>query len=73
MGFENYDLIWQELEAVMKRYGYQLGTLSMNTDNDIAAIFSKEESGISPKPTQTCVACNHFGAGCSECKDGEDE
>ena len=47
MGFENYDLIWQELEAVMKKYGYQIGILynrpnSDDADDTITAVFHKE-------------------------------
>lgn len=50
MGFENYDLIWQELEAVMKKYGYQICILNNNPNPDvgiedvITAVFSKESS-----------------------------
>lgn len=50
MGFENYDLIWKELEAVMKKYGYQLSVLHNNPNPEvyiedvITAIFSKESS-----------------------------
>lgn len=50
MGFEDYDLIWADLEAVMKKYGYELGILhnnpndEVNLENTITAIFSKEDS-----------------------------
>ena len=27
MGFKDYDLIWNDLEAVMKKYGYQIVAL----------------------------------------------
>ena len=74
MGFENYDLIWGELEAVMKKYGYQLVVLHNdpksveNPDDTIRATFVKEDDSA-----VTCVSCNHFGVGCESCKGGEDD
>ena len=50
MGFENYDLIWQELEAVMQKYGYEMSILhnhpnpEVNVEDVITAIFIKENS-----------------------------
>lgn len=50
MGFENYDLIWQELEAVMKKYGYQISILhnnpnpEVNIEDIITAVFCKEDN-----------------------------
>ena len=43
MGIENYDLIWQDLEAVMQKYGYQIGILYDSDNNTITAKFHKEE------------------------------
>ena len=33
MGFENYDLIYEELESVMKKYGYHVSILYNNADD----------------------------------------
>ena len=48
MGFENYDLIWKDLETVMQKYGYQIVTLrndgdtAESRDDVIRATFVKE-------------------------------
>ena len=50
MGFEDYDLIWEDLEAVMQKYGYQIVTLANagdtaeNRDDVIRATFEKENN-----------------------------
>lgn len=50
VGFENYDNLWKELEAVGKKYGYQLSILhndpnvkAEDSDEEITAIFLKED------------------------------
>ena len=45
MGFDDFDNLWIELEAVGKKYGYQLGMLSNSGDyseDKITAVFHKE-------------------------------
>ena len=43
MGIEDYDLIWQDLEVVMKTHGYQICSLYNSEDGVLKAVFEKEE------------------------------
>lgn len=37
----DYQALWNDLEEIAKKYGYQVGTLNDSVDNSIVVMFEK--------------------------------
>lgn len=66
MGFDDYDNWWSDLEAVGKKYGYQIGLMT-------TIDFEEDTIVVKFHKISNCISCDKFGDWCKGCAVGDDD